>query len=70
MSNCLKNISSFLLELCGLFNTYYQKYKAPEDRIISTNQEKTESRIVMTDAIRNVLASGLFILGIKAPHMM
>ena len=64
------HISSFLLELCGLFNTYYQKYKAPEDRIISTNQEKTESRIVMTDAIRNVLASGLFILGIKAPHMM
>jgi arginyl-tRNA synthetase len=64
------HISSFLLELCGLFNTYYQKYKAPEDRIISTDSEKTKSRVVLTDAIRTVLASGLFLLGLKAPPMM
>jgi arginyl-tRNA synthetase len=64
------HVSSFLLELCGLFNTYYQKYKVPEDRIISTDSEKAKSRVVLTDAIRTVLASGLFLLGLKAPQMM
>lgn len=64
------HISSFLLELCALFNTYYQKYKSPGDRILSDDGEKTKSRIVLTSCIRDVLRSGLSILGLKAPEMM
>jgi arginyl-tRNA synthetase len=63
-------ISSFLLELCGLFNTYYQKYKSAEDRVLSTNEEKTTARVALVNTVRYVLASGLSILGLKAPEMM
>lgn len=64
------HISSYLLEICGLFNTYYQKYKSPEDRIISTVPDKTAARIALVSSLRSVLYSGLTILGLKAPEMM
>jgi arginyl-tRNA synthetase len=64
------HLSSYLLELCGLFNTYYQKYKSPDDRIISANPEKAASRIALIDCARHILRSGLTILGMKAPEMM
>ena len=63
-------VSTYLLDLCGLFNTYYQKYKSPEDRIISSIAVRADSRIVLIDCIRTVLFSGLTMLGIKAPEMM
>jgi arginyl-tRNA synthetase len=63
-------ISTFLLELCGLFNTYYQKYKSAEDRVLSNNDDKTEARLTLVNSVRYVLGSGLSILGLKAPEMM
>ena len=63
-------ISSFLLELCGVFNTYYQKYRSPEDRILSRDAETTGSRVALTNCIRIVLRSGLGLLGLSAPEMM
>lgn len=64
------HISSFLLELCGIFNTYYQKYRSPEDRIISSEGKTTESRLAITKCIGIVLSSGLNLLGLSAPEMM
>jgi arginyl-tRNA synthetase len=63
-------ISAYLLELCGLFNTYYQKYKSPEDRIISNQEDKTKARVLLADSTGHVLRSGLGILGLKTPEMM
>ncbi len=63
-------ISTFLLELCGLFNTYYQKYKSAEDRVLSNNNDKTEARLALVNSVRYVLGSGLSILGLTAPEMM
>jgi arginyl-tRNA synthetase len=63
-------IANFLLELCGLFNTYYQKYKSAEDRVLSTREEKTGARLALVNGVRYVLRSGLSILGLKAPEMM
>ncbi len=64
------HISSFLLELCGIFNTYYQKYRSPEDRILSSDADTTRSRLALTGCIRIVLSSGLKLLGLSAPEMM
>jgi arginyl-tRNA synthetase len=63
-------ISSYLLELCGTFNTYYQKYKSPEDRIIAVNPERAQARIILVDCVGHILRKGLSILGLDAPEIM
>jgi arginyl-tRNA synthetase len=63
-------ISAFLLEICGVFNTYYQKYKSPEDRILSSRSDLADSRVALADCTGVVLYSGLKLLGISAPEMM
>jgi arginyl-tRNA synthetase len=65
-----QHISSFLLELCGIFNTYYQRYRSPEDRILSTDKGTADSRVALTNSVRLVLSSGLSLLGLSAPDMM
>ncbi len=64
------HISSFLLELCGIFNTYYQRYRSPEDRILSSDESTTRSRLALTKCVGTVLGSGLRLLGLSAPEMM
>lgn len=64
------HISSFLLELCGIFNTYYQKYRSAEDRILSSDTQTTVSRLALANCTRIVLRSGLGLLGLCAPEMM
>jgi arginyl-tRNA synthetase len=63
-------ISNFLLELCGIFNTYYQKYKLPEDRILSSRSDLADSRVTLVSCAKTVLRTGLGMLGISAPEMM
>lgn len=63
-------ISAFLLEICGVINTYYQKYKSPEDRILSSKSDLADSRVALVDCAGIVLRSGLKLLGISAPEMM
>ncbi len=64
------HISSFLLELCGIFNTYYQTYRSAEDRILSSDENTRRSRLALINCIRIVLLSGLNLLGLSAPEMM
>lgn len=63
-------ISAYLLDLAGLFSTYFQKYKSPADKIISDNPDLTKARINLAWCVRTVLKSGLNILGIDALEKM
>lgn len=65
-----QHIAVFLLELCGVFNTYYQKYRSPEDRILSSDGETAKARVALAKCVNTVLNSGLNLLGIAAPEMM
>jgi arginyl-tRNA synthetase len=63
-------ISAYLLDLAGLFSTYFQKYKSPGDKIISDDPELTKARVNLAWCVRTVLKSGLNILGIDALEKM
>lgn len=56
-------LASFLYELAGLFNAFYNNLK-----IIGTDQE--EFRITLTKAVTQIMEKGLDLLGIKAPERM
>ncbi len=63
-------ISAYLLELVGLFSTYYQKYKSPTDKILAEDLHLRKAKINLTYGIKTVLNSGLSILGLEAPEKM
>ncbi|MGB9935476.1 arginine--tRNA ligase [Thermodesulfovibrio yellowstonii] len=58
-------ITFYLQELAALFHSYYHKY-----RVISENDELTETRLSLCKAIMFVLKHGLRMLGVKAPEKM
>jgi len=58
-------ICSYLIELCSIFNRFYQK-----ERIITQDRKTTAARMLLAKAIQTVLKDGLSILGIKAPERM
>ncbi len=56
-------LARYLLDLSSLFNTFYAKHKVIGD--------KNESgRILIVDCVRNVLVTGLDLLGIQSPEEM
>ena len=56
---------NYLLELCGIFNRYYNHH-----RIISQDEALTRARILLSDSVRQVLRNGLTLLGIQTPEEM
>jgi len=54
-------ISQYLLDLCAKFSTYYH---------VGEDASLTAARVVLVDAVRQVIANGLALLGIKAPEEM
>jgi len=58
-------IASYLLDLAGSFNTFYQKH-----RVISDDMALTDARLVLVQSLRNVIRKGLDLLGIKCPERM
>lgn len=56
-------ICHYLFELCQAYNSYYGNTK-----IIGSDNEY--SRLVLTSAVKNVIKTGLELLGIKAPEKM
>lgn len=58
-------ICSYLIELCSIFNRFYQK-----ERIITQDRKTTAARMLLAKGIQTVLKDGLSILGIKAPERM
>ncbi len=55
----------YLLDLCSLFNNYYHKH-----RIIDAGEAIAGARVLLVDCVRQVLANGLGLLGIRAPRKM
>ena len=58
-------ISQYLLDLCAKWSTYYHKHL-----VIGEDAELTDARIALVDAVRQTVANGLALLGIKAPEEM
>ncbi|MBJ21152.1 MAG: arginine--tRNA ligase [bacterium] len=62
------HIAYYLREVAGLWNPYLQD--GSRHRVLSEDAELSAARLGLALAIRNVLASGLGLLGISAPERM
>jgi arginyl-tRNA synthetase len=58
-------ITFYLVELADAFHSYYH-----DNRIIQDDQSLMNTRLFLVDAVRQVLACGLGILGVSAPERM
>jgi arginyl-tRNA synthetase len=58
-------ICRYVLDVCQLFNEYYAK-----NQVISNDETLTATRVVFIDAIRQVLANAIRLLGMRAPQQM
>ncbi|MHB2150617.1 arginine--tRNA ligase [Calditrichota bacterium LG25] len=56
---------NYLFDMATLFHKFYT-----ECRVISDDQELTQARLALIDAVRIVIANGLAVLGISAPEHM
>jgi arginyl-tRNA synthetase len=61
----IHRIAFYLQELVSIFHSYYKQH-----RIVTGNRELTLARLLLLDCLRNVIASGLGILGVSAPAKM
>ncbi len=61
----IHRIAFYLQELVAIFHSYYKQH-----RIVTENRELTLARLLLLDCLRNVIASGLGILGVSAPEKM
>ena len=55
----------FLMELAGLFHSYYNKHK-----VLTEDAGLTQARLYLVDALRIVFRNGLQIVGLSAPEKM
>ena len=58
-------ISQYLLDLCSRFSSFYHKHI-----VVGDDAALTAARILLVDALRQTIANGLKLLGIKAPEEM
>ena len=58
-------VSQYLLDLCSRFSTYYHKHI-----VLGDDAALTAARVRLVDALRQVIANGLALLGLKAPEEM
>jgi len=58
-------IAFYLLDLATAFHRFYNKNK-----VISDDYALTRARLILIDAIRQVIANGLALMGISAPETM
>ena len=57
-------ISRYLLQLCSLFNKFYNNYR------IIDNEKVSVCRLSIVECCKNKLERGLKLLGIEAPSAM
>jgi arginyl-tRNA synthetase len=55
----------FLMELAGLFHSFYNKHK-----VLTEDAGLTQARLYLVDALRIVFRNGLQIIGLSAPEKM
>jgi arginyl-tRNA synthetase len=58
-------LTFYLIDLVGKFHSYYNKA-----RVLGNEPGLTAARLVLLDALRQVIASGLMILGVSVPDRM
>ncbi|MEW6096282.1 MAG: arginine--tRNA ligase [bacterium] len=58
-------LTTYLIELAGIFHNYYQHH-----RVISTNKELSQARLVLVNTVRIVIRNSLTLLGLHAPERM
>ena len=58
-------IVTYLTELASIFNSFYAK-----EKIIDENDPSSPYKISLTQAVADILKSGLYLLGIKVPERM
>ena len=58
-------IAFYLLDVARLFHAYYNQH-----RILADDAKQTAARLSLVQAVQSVLASGLSILGVRAPDRM
>lgn len=56
-------VARYILDLAKAFNAFYH-----QNRILNSGRE--QERLAITDAVRQVLANGLYLLSIRAPEKM
>ena len=61
----IHRIAFYLQDLVSIFHSYYKQH-----RVVTENQELTRARLLLLDSLRNVIASGLAVLGVSAPEKM
>jgi len=62
------HVAYYLRDLAGLFNPYIQDGR--RHRVVSDDAGLTAARLALIRALRTVLASGLWLLGLSAPEQM
>lgn len=64
-------LCSYLVELCGVINGYLQKgAKNASLRVLCDDPELSAARVALVEASRQVIHTGLGILGMNAPEQM
>jgi arginyl-tRNA synthetase len=63
-------VTTYLQELAAAFHGYFTKYKDTEERVISGDRDLSRARLAMVAGVRQVVASGLALLGVSAPERM
>jgi arginyl-tRNA synthetase len=58
-------VATYLRELAGDFHTWYNAHK-----MLVEEQPLRDARLALSDAVRQVLANGLALLGVSAPEVM
>ncbi len=59
-------LATFTEELCGLFHRFYNKYQVVSPK----NKELSKARLLLIEAVKDVLALCLDLMGISAPEKM
>jgi len=60
-------VTFYLLDLAAAFHGYYNR---KENRVVSEDLELTGARLALVGGVRQVIASGLDLLGVSAPDRM
>ena len=58
-------ITFYLMDLAELFHAYYH-----DNRVLTEDSKIKKARLYLVEAVRNVVANGLGILGVNAPNRM
>ncbi len=59
------SVATYLRELAGDFHTYYNAHK-----VLVDDPSLRDARLALSEAVRQVIANGLDLLGVSAPESM